>query len=171
MKRSDIKVLPVYFDRYINLIEDIELTEALEKFGANILTENKKELNETGDKVYAKGKWTVKEIIQHLIDSERVFSYRALRFARNDKTELPGYDENVFALESKAGERDIDDMLTEFDLLRKSTVCLFNSFDKTMLGRTGVCFNKNISVLALGFVMAGHTLHHTNVIKEKYFSL
>ena len=73
MKRSDIKVLPVYFDRYINLIEDIELTEALEKFGANILTENKKELNETGDKVYAKGKWTVKEIIQHLIDSERVF--------------------------------------------------------------------------------------------------
>ncbi len=171
MKRSDIKIMPVYFDRYINLIEDIELKEALEKSGANILEENKRELIETGDKVYAEGKWTVKEIIQHLIDSERVFSYRALRFARNDKTELPGYDENVFVMESKAGERDIYDMLSEYDLLRKSTVCLFDSFDETMLGRTGVCFDKEISVLALGFTMAGHTLHHTNVIREKYFSL
>lgn len=171
MKKSDIKVMPVYFDRYINSIDDIELSDALINYGANLLTKNKHKLAEAGDNIYAPGKWTVKEIIQHLIDSERVFSYRALRFARNDKTELPGYDENAFALESKAGERDIDDMLTEFDLLRKSTVCLFNSFDKTMLGRNGVCFNKEISVLALGFVMAGHTLHHTNVIKEKYFSM
>ena len=171
MKKSDIKKMPVYYDRYINLLNDIDLTEALKQYGPNLLTEIRQSLIRTGDKVYSPGKWTVKEIIQHLIDSERVFSYRALRFARNDKTELPGYDENVFVMESKAGERDIYDMLYEYDLLRKSTVCLFDSLDETMLCRTGVCFDKEISVLALGFTMAGHTLHHTNVIREKYFSL
>lgn len=171
MKKSDIKEMPVYFDRYINSIDDIELSDALENYGPNLLSINKQSLMNAGDKVYAPGKWTVKEIIQHLIDSERVFSYRALRFARNDRTELPGYDENIYAAESNSGKRDLNDMLTEFDLLRRSTVCLFRSFDKTMLSRKGVCFNKEISVLALGFVMAGHVLHHSNVIREKYFSL
>ncbi len=171
MKKSDIKKMPVYYDRYINLLNDIDLTEALKQYGPNLLTEIRQSLIRTGDKVYSPGKWTVKEIIQHLIDSERVFTYRSLRFARNDKTELPGYDENAFAAESNAGKRDLDDMLTEFELVRKTTLCLFESFDENMLNRDGVCSNKKISVLALGFVMAGHVLHHVNVIREKYISL
>ena len=105
MKKSDIKEMPVYFDRYINSIDDIELSDALENYGPNLLSINKQSLMNAGDKVYAPGKWTVKEIIQHLIDSERVFSYRALRFARNDRTELPGYDENIYAAESNSGKR------------------------------------------------------------------
>lgn len=171
MKKSDIKILPKYYDTYINKIEDIELKEALYNFGPNLLDTEKENLISIGDKVYAPGKWTVKEIIQHLVDSERVFNYRALRFARNDKTELPGYEENDYAVESNANIRSVEDLLNEFSNLRKSTIDLFSSFDEAMLMREGFCFSKNVSVLALGFIMAGHTLHHFNVIKEKYFGL
>ncbi len=171
MKRSDIKFLPVYFDRYIMLVEDIELTDALAKYSPEILLAKREKLINAADKTYAPGKWTVKEIIQHLIDSERVFNYRSLRFARNDKTVLPGYEEDKFALESDANRRSVDDLLNEFSTLRKSTLDLFNSFDTEMLYREGICYDKNISVLALGFVMAGHLLHHTNVIEQKYLSL
>lgn len=169
MKKSDIKIMPMYFERYIELIEDIELTDALSKFSPDIL--DKEMLKNIGDKVYAPDKWSVKEIIQHLIDSERVFNYRSLRFARNDKTILPGYEENEFAIQSKANKRSIDDLLNEYKTARKSTIDLFKSFDDTMLQREGNCFSKDISVLALGFVMAGHLLHHSNVIKEKYMNL
>lgn len=171
MKKSDIKILPKYYDTYINKVDNIELIDALNNFGPNLLAGEKEILINLGDKVYAPGKWTVKEIIQHLIDSERIFNYRALRFARNDKTDLPGYEENEYAIESNANTRNIDDLLNEFIILRKSTIYLFTSLDEKMLMREGVCFNTNVSVLALGFIMSGHTLHHTNVMKEKYFGL
>jgi hypothetical protein len=171
MKKSEIKVLPEYYDTYINKVEDIELKEALNNFGPNLLEVEKGNLISIGDKVYAPGKWTIKEIMQHLIDSERVFNYRALCFARNDKTELPGYEENDYAVESNANVRSIEDLLNEFTNLRKSTIDLFSSFDEAMLMKEGFCFSKNVSVLALGFIMAGHTQHHFNVMKEKYFNL
>ncbi|HMS64471.1 MAG TPA: DinB family protein [Ignavibacteria bacterium] len=171
MKKADIKVMPKYYDTYINEVENIDLSDALIKYGPNLLEAEKEHLTNIGNKVYTPGKWTVKEIIQHLIDSERVFNYRALRFARNDKTVLPGYEENDYAKESNADSRSIEDLLTEFANLRRSTLDMFNSFDDEMLQREGICFNTNVSVLALGFVLAGHVLHHTNVIREKYFSL
>ncbi|MEO8664672.1 MAG: DinB family protein [Ignavibacteria bacterium] len=171
MKKSDIKVLPEYYIRYINEIEDIELSEALIMFGENLLINDKEKLISIGDKVYEPGKWTVKDIIQHLIDAERIFVYRALRFARNDKTALPGFEENEYAPEAKADKRSIDDLLTEFQILRRSTLHLFESFDNEVLQREGVSTGVNISVLSIGFVIAGHTLHHSNVIREKYFPL
>ncbi|MBL8007081.1 MAG: DinB family protein [Ignavibacteria bacterium] len=171
MKQSDIKSMPEYFDRYIKYVEDIELTDALSNYGVNLFLPYMKKLAETGNKTYAPDKWTVKNILQHLIDSERVFCYRALRFARNDKTELPGYDENKFAGESMADSRTIEDFLQEMDSVRKSSIDLFRSFNDKMLMRDGICFNKNISVLATGFVIAGHTFHHFNFINEKYLIL
>ena len=111
MKRSDIQPLPEYFDRYINLADDIELIDALEKSLDNLNKLPLDKWNAIGDKVYAPGKWTIKDIVQHITDTERIFSYRALRFARNDSTKLPGFEESDFAREAKASRRSLTDLL------------------------------------------------------------
>lgn len=171
MKKISITVLPEFYDRYINETDDIELSEALENYSSNLLIEDKNKLISLGNKVYEIGKWTVKDILQHLIDCERIFCYRALRIARNDKTPLPGFDENEYIPEAKTERRTIDELLTELDTVRRTGILLFNSFDDEMLLRAGMCSGKNISVLAIGFTIAGHFLHHVNVIKEKYYPL
>ncbi|MEO8210661.1 MAG: DinB family protein [bacterium] len=171
MKKSDIKVQPEYFERYINLLEDMRLSEAMDKYGKNLFENDKEKLISAGDKVYAPGKWTVKDILQHLIDTERIFNYRALRFARNDNTILPGFEQDDYAKVSNANKRSLDELLNELEAVRRASIILFESFDDEMLLREGICFDKNISVLAIGFVIAGHTLHHVNVIKEKYLTL
>ncbi|HLN97398.1 MAG TPA: DinB family protein [Pyrinomonadaceae bacterium] len=117
---------------------------------------------------YAEGKWTVKEILAHVIDDERIYSYRALRFARNDTTELPGFDQDAYAIYSGANERAIEDLLQEFATVRNATVSLFESFDEKALLRKGVASGNIISVRAAAYHIAGHELRHLNVIKERY---
>ena len=117
---------------------------------------------------YGEGKWTVKEILAHVSDDERIYAYRALRFARNDKTELPGFEQDDYARWSGANERDIRDILKEFDTVRKATVSLFNSFDGKALVRAGTANGNVMSVRAAAYHIAGHELHHINLIKERY---
>lgn len=105
---------------------------------------------------YAEGKWTIKELIQHLIDSERVFCYRALCFARNDKTDLPGFDQDLFVEHSAAQERNYKELLDEMNVLRKGTIQLFNSFTEEDMLKIGKGSGNKISVRALGMVIAGH---------------
>jgi len=171
MKKISITVLPEFYDRYINETDDLDLSEVLESYGVNLINEDKDKLISIGNQVYETDKWTVKDILQHLIDCERIFCYRALRIARNDKTPLPGFNENEYIPEARTERRTIDDLLYELDSVRSTSILLFNSFDDEMLLRAGICSGKNISVLAIGFTIAGHMLHHINVIKEKYFPL
>ena len=171
MKRSDIRVLPEYYIRYINEVDDVELNEALIRYGENLLINDKEKLIDLGDRAYSPGKWSVKDIIQHMIDAERIFVYRALRFARNDDTPLPGFEENDYVPVAKANIRTIEDLLIEFETLRRSTLKFFESCDREMLERAGISTGVSISVLSIGFVIAGHTHHHVNVIREKYFQL
>jgi hypothetical protein len=117
---------------------------------------------------YAEGKWNIKEIILHIIDTERVFSYRALRFARFDKTELPGYDENLFASNSKATDRSIRSLLEEYAVVRTATVALFSNFDPSVLENRGMANGFEMSVAALGFAALGHERHHLQIIEERY---
>ena len=117
---------------------------------------------------YAEGKWTIKEILAHLIDDERIYTYRALRFARNDQTELPGFEQDTYAIESAANERSLDDLLEEFAAVRRSTIALFNSFDDRVLTRSGVASGNVMSVRAAAYHIAGHELRHLNIIKERY---
>src|ERR1700722_8217501 len=147
MKKSDIVKKPEYFDRYINLVDDIDIVDALDRYGAKYLLAEKQNFVQLDDKVYESGKWNIKDIIQHLIDAERVFSYRAMRFARNDKTALPGFDENIYAVTAAASNRSLDDLLEEFAALRSATTRLYKSFTKEMLTREGISFNKDISVV------------------------
>ncbi|KRD10549.1 damage-inducible protein DinB [Flavobacterium sp. Root901] len=117
---------------------------------------------------YAEGKWTIKDIIQHLIDSERIFAYRALRFSRFDKTPLPGFEENDYAANTNAGSRSIQDLLTEFSALRHSTLLFYKSLSDEQLKSIGTASNNQISARALGFVIIGHQKHHQQVFEERY---
>lgn len=117
---------------------------------------------------YAEGKWTIKELLVHLIDDERIYAYRALRFARNDKTELPGFEQDNYALHSGANERDIKDILMEFTAVRKATISLFEGLDGEALLRAGTADGKVMSVRAAAYHIAGHELRHINIIKERY---
>ncbi len=163
--------MPKYFDRYINRVEDIDLIEALEKYGSSFLEAEKENFEALGDKIYAPGKWTIKDLLQHMIDAERIFAYRALRFSRNDKTELPGFDEDRYAANVSTKSRTITDLLEEFKTVRTATIQLFRTFDATFMHREGIASGNKMSVLAIGFTMCGHTIHHLGVIKERYYPL
>ena len=117
---------------------------------------------------YAVNKWSIKEIVGHLIDSERVFAYRALRFARKDQTALHGYDEDLFAANSNAHDRAWKDLLKEFYFTRNSTIELFKSFTHEMLDYVGFADEKKMSVRAIGYIILGHEVHHLQIIKERY---
>lgn len=120
---------------------------------------------------YAPGKWSVKELLVHLMDAERIFAYRALRFARQDKTELPGFDENAYVAPSKADARDISAILAEYTAVRTATIELFKSFDVEALQQKGTASGLEVSVRALGYIILGHEVHHQKVIRERYLKL
>ena len=117
---------------------------------------------------YAEGKWSVKDIFCHLIDCERIYNYRALCIARGDKTELPGFEENDYAKAAHADEHPISDIISEYKSVRASSIELFKSFNDEMLLRSGIANNSLRSVRAIGYSLAGHEIHHLNVIKERY---
>ena len=118
---------------------------------------------------YAEGKWTVKEVIQHIIDTERVFAYRALCFSRGDQTPLPGFDQDVFVDNSYAQERDYYELLNEMATLRQSTSQLFHWMNPKALFNMGTASGNPISVRAIGYLCTGHQMHHLQVLKERYF--
>lgn len=171
MTKSDIPVLPKFFDRYINLADNTFILDALTQAASFETLIPATILEALGDLRYAPGKWTVKDIVQHVIDNERIMSYRAMRFARNDQTALPGYDEEFFGQNANGSRRTIADLYDEYATVRRSSIALFNSFDEEMLLRSGIAFNQTISVLALGFVLVGHVTHHVNIIQERYLPL
>lgn len=117
---------------------------------------------------YAEGKWTIKEIVGHLIDTERIMAYRALRFARNDTKALPGFEQEDYVLNARFKERNLASLAEEFVLLRKSNMALFNSFNDMELNRKGLASDRLISVRAFLYIVAGHLNHHKNIIKERY---
>ena len=158
-----------YYGTYIaqvseeyTMIEELEISvHRLIKFVQNIPMDK-------FDYRYAEGKWTIKELLQHLIDTERIFAYRALRFARNDKTELPGFDENQYIDSTNATKRSIQDLLTELAVVRQATLSLFKSFSDEELLRSGIASNNPMSVRALGIVIIGHQNHHQRIFEERY---
>ncbi|MBK8955131.1 MAG: DinB family protein [Saprospiraceae bacterium] len=168
ISKLTINPMPEYFDRYSNLVEADNLLNAFSHSHKTIMDIDICSLKNIGLKTYAQNKWTVNEIIQHIIDTEHIFCYRALCFARKDTTPLPGFDENLFAEGSFANSRSLTDIIDEFKTLRISTFQLFKSFDGSVLENTGVCFDKIISVTSIGFVIIGHQNHHFKIIKEKY---
>ena len=162
---------PPYAIMYIKLLPDDglllkHLKENFDKAREFILSLPEEKLTY----LYAKNKWTIKEILVHIIDDERIYAYRTLCFARNDKTELPGFEQDDYALFSNANNRSIENILNEYEAVRNSTITLFEGFDETALLREGIANKNKATVRALGYHLAGHELHHINIIKEKYLN-
>jgi hypothetical protein len=122
-----------------------------------------------GDYRYATGKWSVKESLGHLVDSERVFSYRALRIARNDQTPLAGFEQDDYVKYGPFGHSSLGSLLEEFTAVRKATVWLFRALDETAWGRRGVASDNQVTVRGLAYIIAGHELHHRRIFQQKYF--
>ena len=123
-----------------------------------------------GDHRYAQGKWSVKEVIGHLGDSERIFSYRALRFARGDPAPLPGFDENAYVPAMGAGARTLPDVVAEWGDVRRATLALFRHLPEDAWRRRGTASGTPVSVRALAYIIAGHTRHHLGVLEERYLA-
>ncbi|HDZ05893.1 hypothetical protein LCGC14_0122650 [marine sediment metagenome] len=119
---------------------------------------------------YGEGKWTVAEVLVHLIDSERVFQYRAFRINRNDKTPLPGFEQDDYVLESNANQRTKEDILNEYLSVRNASINLFENMSSVNLKRIGTASGMPWSVGAIGLVISGHQKHHENILNERYFS-
>lgn len=171
MKRSDINPMPEYFDRYINTVDDIELSQAFDKSLEQIENLDIELLKQIGDKTYDSGKWTVNTIIQHIIDFERIFCYRALLYARQDTNIQQGVDEQLLAATCKADNRSIEDIAAELKAVRVATKTLFASFDDEMLLSKGMNWKYEFSALAMGFTILGHHNSHFRIIEERYYPL
>jgi hypothetical protein len=169
MAKPLIEEYPVFFKTYMDMIPENgdlldQLENSLELFEQLLyeVAENKQEFR------YDLGKWTIKEVVQHMIDVERVFVYRALRFSRNDKTVLKGFDENDYVSRYEINRRDFVVLLDEFCLLRRATILMFKDFGNEILDRRGEVEGASLSVRALGYICSGHVLHHLQVIRERY---
>ena len=173
MKTSELAIgdYHPFYEPYIAALGDVDLMTLLKKQKENFpqfiasLPESK------WQSTYAPEKWTIAEILVHILDAERVFQYRALRFARNDKTPLPGFDQDAYVPVSGAGNRTKDEVIEEYRIIRESSIALFSGFNEEVLQRKGTASNSVMSVGALGFVICGHQRHHKLVIRERYLSV
>jgi uncharacterized damage-inducible protein DinB len=169
IKKPDEKEFPANEPMLAKLVPDDGLL--LNHLMANLETTKEFILSLPEDKLmyrYAEDKWTIKEVLMHMIDMERIYTYRALRFARNDQTVLPGFDDDHYIYFSGANDRDISGLLEEFAAVRHSTIMLLNGLTDDALLRSGIINGDLVSVGALAYHIAGHELHHINIIKERY---
>jgi len=166
-----LPAVPPFYQGYLQLSEGLSLTAALHRSLEALNGKLEEKLTAIGNEVYAPGKWTVPVILQHLIDVERVMSYRAMSFARRETASLPGFDEDAYAANTLQSQRDINTLLEELKLVRVSNIYMFDSFDEEELSREGTANNVSLSVAALGYVIAGHQMHHLNIIEERYLPL
>jgi DinB superfamily len=171
MKRSQLYPMPEYFDRYINQCDDVELLKAIQTSIDELDNAPIEKWKALGDKVYAPGKWTVKDILQHLIDTERVFAYRATAFARGDEQTMLSFDEELYGKNGIANTRTIEDLIAEMKILSQSFLLLYTSFSNEILQKIGNGSTGKYSVAAIGFIIPGHQRWHLQILEEKYYPL
>lgn len=159
---------PQYFHTYISKVEDGEIFSILKSQLGELEAFFNAIPAEKWDYAYAEGKWTVKQVLGHILDTERIFGYRGLRFARKDSTDLPGYDENHFAAQGNFENRSPESLWEEFSLLRRANLLLLENLPEGGLDRLGTANKLLISVGAIAWILAGHPLHHVGTIRERY---
>ena len=168
MQRPEPNEYPTFYKGYVDAVSGGDLLNILSQTNQNTLELLTALPEEKWDYRYAEDKWSIKEVISHLSDCERIFVNRALRFARNDTTPLPGFEQNDYVPQSDASSRSLTDIAKEFAAIRNATIPLFQSFTEEMWGRSGTASGGGITVRAIGFVIAGHEQHHQNILRERY---
>ncbi|MFZ1749563.1 MAG: DinB family protein [Saprospiraceae bacterium] len=171
MKRSELKHMPAHFDRYILKCDDVDIIDAIEMSITELQNAPIDKWKALGDKTYANGKWTIKEILQHLIDTERIFAYRALAYARGEQGTVLGYDDDAYAKASMANDRTLPSLMGELKHCHISLKVLFQSFTEEMMDRMCKGIKGEYSVASVGFIMPGHQRWHFGIMEEKYYPL
>jgi uncharacterized damage-inducible protein DinB len=164
----DFATLPGFYKKYVDQVQDMDVMAALQFSGAQTAELVLSIPEEKGEYRYAPDKWSIKELICHMMDAERIFAYRALRFSRNDATSLHGFEENDYAPQANAHSRTLQQLAQEMKHIRTTSIDLFASFTPEMLQRKGMASNNLISVINLGYIIAGHETHHRNILTERY---
>lgn len=157
-----------YYEKYIGLVPDADLIELLARNADETLAILRDQGAEIADHAYAEGKWTVKEVIGHLCDAERIFAYRLLRIARADATPLSGFDETAYVPPGRFGERTLESLLEEFAAIRQASIALIAGLPEDAWSRSGVANDAAISARALAYILAGHELHHREILLTRY---
>ena len=168
MNHVDLSRVPEYCHKYIHLAMEDDLETALDKHQTILISFLKEISKKKWSYRYAEGKWTIKEVVQHIIDAERIFLYRALCFARKDQTPLPGFDENLFAQHSNANHRSKKELLKELKIVQQSSEQLFASFDEEQFNQSGVASQQSTYVKGIAYTLIGHALHHKKILEERY---
>ena len=168
--REQITV-PNFYQPYLNAVKEKQLIPALTRNFKRFRKFLKQIPKDKRDHAYQQGKWTIRQLLQHLIDSERVFAFRALWFARHDQGALPGFDEKIWAEFANRNTRKWSDMVDEYITLRRSTIMLFKSFTSEELKATGTANNNQLTTAAFGFIAAGHIEHHMLILKTRYLPI
>ena len=166
MNRPQIHEYPVWAEQYISLVEG-EVMDLLKR-QASEFSDFINSLVEKADFAYSPGKWTIRQLIGHIIDTERILVYRLTCFARAETQALPGFDEDEYVIQAHFQDRSLLSLSEEFSLLRKANMYLFNSLTEKELNNSGIASDRQITVRALLFVIAGHIIHHTQIIKTHY---
>jgi len=168
MVNVDLSRVPEFTHRYVALVMNDDLYTAFKKHQTELVALLKDIPKKRWDYRYAEGKWSIKEVVQHIIDAERIFAYRALCFARKDQTSLPPFDENLYAASSKADKRSKKDLIKELKTVQESSAQLFNSFDEEQLNQPGTANGNPTYVKGVAYILLGHSLHHKKILEEKY---
>jgi hypothetical protein len=169
MKRPEATEYPEYYANYISKVPGTDVLGALESQRLQMLQLFAGRSERDGSFRYAPGKWTVKEVLGHVTDCERIYCYRALRIARGDQTPLPGFEGDDYVRSGAFGERKLGDLVEEFGAVRGASLALFRSFREEAWQRCGVASQKEVTVRALAFITAGHQIHHRIILEERYF--
>jgi uncharacterized damage-inducible protein DinB len=168
MERPKESEIPSYFQNYVNLVKKNDVIRELKDQVMDIQAIISEIPEEKEGYAYAEGKWTIKQVLGHIIDTERIFGYRAMRFARKDKTPLPGFDENAFVSNANFNDRTLYELGHEFAIVREANLAMFKTFGEEELNQVGVANGLEVSVRAIIFLVAGHATHHVHVLKTKY---
>jgi len=166
--RPDATEHAPFYAKYIARVREEDAIRALEGQIADGIGLLAKIPEAKAEHRYAPGKWTIKEVVGHVIDAERVFAYRAMRFARRDPTELPGFDENQYVPAARFGRRTLADLAGEWELVRRSNLAMFRGLDPEAWTQRGMANQSPVSVRALAFIIAGHGWHHVGLLRERY---
>ena len=169
MKRIyTIGAYPDYYETYLASVSHLSLKEALKKTLHDFKILLKTTPESQGNYAYQSGKWTVKQLVQHLIDVERILSYRALAFSRRDWREMAGFDEDVYIQEADFSQKSLRTLVSELEHLRKSNILFFAALPEAVLQYEAVANAQQVSVRAIGYILAGHLAHHTEVLRSRY---
>lgn len=161
---------PEYAQKYINLIEGDDIIWILHQTSKEMSDVINSFPQSKGDYSYAEGKWTVKQVIGHLSDTDRIFAYRALAIARNETQPLPSFDQDLYVEKGFFDSKTLSEISYEYRLIRESNLLLYKSFDISVYNNRGIAAGSEVTVLGILFMVAGHQKHHINILKEKYLT-